>query len=93
MNQISPGSHRGLFYVLFAIFEPLLLCSVVVLYSSDPRRRPILDAAAGVTSLFSVLALSILCWIFRRNAERLAALGLITVLVCIFALGLLPAVP
>ena len=93
MNRIAIESHRSLFYALFAMFEVLLLTSVVMLWSVDPRRLSGLDDAAGVTFWFSILGLSIVSWLLRRAAPRLARVGLITVLAGFIACSLLPAVP
>ena len=93
MNRIAVDSHRSLFYALFAIFEALLLVSAGVLWSVDPRRMSGMDDAAGFTFWSSFLGLSIVSWLLRRAAPRLALVGLITALASFVACALLPAVP
>jgi len=93
MNRIAMDSHRILFYALFALFEALLLTSVVMLWCIDPRRMSGLDDAAGITFLFSLLGLSIVSWLLRRAAPHLARVGLVTALAGFAACALLPAVP
>jgi hypothetical protein len=93
MNRIAIDSHRSLFYALFAIFELLLLVSVVALWCIDPRRMSGLDDAAGITFWFSFFGLSVVCWLLRRAAPRMARVGLITLVGSFIAGSLLPAVP
>ena len=93
MNCIAIDSHRSLFYALFAVFELLLLVSVVVLWCIDPRRMSGFDDAAGITFWFSFFGLSVVSWLLRRVAPRVARVGLITVVGSFIACSLLPAVP
>ena len=93
MNRIAIDSHRSLFYGLFAIFELLLLVSVVALWRIDPRRMSGFDDAAGITFWFSFLGLSVVSWLLRRAAPRVARVGLVTVVGSFIACSLLPAVP
>jgi len=93
MNRIAIESHHSLLYVLFAIFEALLVTAVVVVWSVDPRRMSGVDEAAGIALFFSMIGLSILCWLLRRPAPRLARLGWVSVLLGFAACALLPAVP
>ena len=87
MNRIAIDSHRSLFSGLFAVFELLLLVSVVALWCIDPRRMSGLDDAAGITVFF--FGLSVVSWLLRRAAPRMARVGLITVvgsfIACSFA--------
>ena len=92
MSLIATETHRSLLIVLFGIFETLFVGAVVVHWSVDPRRLPVLDEAAGITFWFSLLGLSIVSWLVRRSAPRLAAIGLATVLAGFVACSLLPAV-
>ncbi len=93
MNRITVESHRSLFYALFAIFEALLFGAVVVVWSVDPRQMSGIDDAAGVTIWFSLIGLSIVSWVLRRAAPRLARAGWISVLTGFIACALLPVVP
>ena len=93
MNRIAIDSHRSMFYALFAVFELLLLLSVVVLWRIDPRRMSGLDDAAGITFWFSFFGLSVVCWLLRSTAPGIARVGLITVVGSFIACSLLPAVP
>lgn len=93
MNRTAIDSHRSLFYGPFAIFEALLLFSLVVLCCVDPRRMSGLDDAAGIAFWFSFLGLLVVCWFLRRAASRLAVVGFITVLASFAVCALLPAVP
>jgi hypothetical protein len=91
MKLVAIQSHRGLFYALFGLFEVLLWASAVMLKQVDPRRPSGLDNAVAVALLFSFFGLLIICWLLRRAAPRLAAVGLITALAG-FAFGVfLPA--
>lgn len=93
MNRIAIDSHRSLFYTLFAIFEALLLAAVVVLWLIDPRRMSGVDDAAGVTIGFSLVGLSIVSWLLRRAAPRLARVGWVSIVAAFLACSLLPAIP
>jgi len=93
MNRIAIDSHRSRFYALFGVFEVLLLVSVVALWCMDPRRMSGLDDAAGITLWFSFLGLSVVSWLLRRVAPRVARVGLITVVGSFIACAVLPAVP
>jgi len=92
MNRIPIDTHRSLFFVIFGVFEALLLGAVVVHWSVDPRGLSGLDDAAGVTFWFSFLGLSIVSWLLRRGAPRLAVVGFATVLTCFVVCSFLPAV-
>ncbi len=93
MNRAVIDSHRSLCYALFAIFEALLLGSVVMLWCIDPRRMSGFDDAAGITFWFSFLGVSVLCWLLRDVAPRLVRVGMITLLAGFSACACLPAVP
>jgi apolipoprotein N-acyltransferase len=93
MKPIAIDSPRSLLFALFVIFEALLVTSAVVLWCVDPRRMSGLDDAAGIAFWFSFVGLSIVCWLLRRVAPRLATVGFITVLASFAAVALLPAVP
>lgn len=93
MNSLVIESHRGLFYALFGMFEVLLLTAGVVLWSGNPRLMSGLDDAAGVIFWFAFLGLSIVSWLLRCAAPRVAKIGLITILVSFIACSLLTAVP
>jgi hypothetical protein len=93
MNHITAHSHRSLSYVLFALFEILLLSAVLVIWSFNPRRMSWVEDAAGITACFSMVGLSIVSWLLRRAAPRVARVGWISVLAGLAASCLLPAVP
>jgi apolipoprotein N-acyltransferase len=93
MNRITIDSHRSLFYALFAVFELVLLVSVAALWCIDPRRMSGLDDAVGITFWFSFFGLSVVCWLLRRVAPRMARVGLVILVGSFIAGSLLPAVP
>ena len=95
MDRMPAHSHLSLFYTLFALFEILLWAAVLVFWSVDPRRMPMswLDHAAGITAWFSLLGLSIVSWLLRRAAPRVARAGWISVLAALAAGSILPAIP
>jgi hypothetical protein len=92
MNHLAIDTHRSLLYVLFAIFETLLLGGAVALWLVDPRRMSGLEEAAGITVCFSLLGLSTVSWLLRRVAHRLAQVGWISVLAGFVTCALLPGV-
>ena len=93
MNRAAIDSHRSLLYALFAIFETLLLAGVVLLWSVDPRRMSGLDDAAGIAFWFSLVGLSIVSWLLRGVAPRLARVGAVSVVGGFLACSFLPAIP
>lgn len=95
MDRSTPHSHISLFYALFALFEVQLWVAVLVSWSVDPRQMSMswLDDAAGITAWFSLLGLSIVSWLLRRAAPRVARAGWISVLTALVAGSLHPAIP
>ena len=93
MKRAAIDSHRSLFYTLFAIFETLLVTAAVSLWTIDPRGLPVLAEAGGITFLFSLVGLSIVSWLLKRAAPRLAQLGAVSVLVAFLMCSFLPAIP
>ena len=85
-------SHRPLLYVLFCLFETLLVASVVILFCIDPRRRSGIDDAAGLTFWFAFIGLFIVCFILRRACRRLAVIGWLTLFAGFWSLALFPVV-
>lgn len=67
MSRVTTEPHRSLYFVLFGIFELLLLVSVVVIWNVDPRRMTGLDDVAGITFGFSFLGISLISWLLRRT--------------------------
>jgi hypothetical protein len=82
-----------LLYVLFTVLEMLLWSSVVGLWCIDPRGLSGFDNAAGIGFLFSLVGLSVVCWLLKGVAPRLASVGFVTILGGFLAGSLLPAVP
>ncbi len=66
MNPVAMQSHRGLFYVLFTIFEVLFVASIVMTWTIDPRRMRGYDDAAGIAGLFGFVGLLAIWWLLRR---------------------------
>jgi hypothetical protein len=85
-------SHRTLLYVLFALFETLLVASIVLLACIDPRSRSPFTDAAGVLYWFAFIGLFTVCFILRRTARRLAVIGWLSLFGGILAALLMPAV-
>ena len=92
MRTSLADSHRGLLYVLFGLFETLLVASVIVLACTDSRRRLPISDAAGLTFWFAFVGLFIVCFILRRGARRLAVIGWLTLFGGFWYLALTPAV-
>jgi hypothetical protein len=92
MTRIAIDSHRSLFYMLFTLFEILLWSSAIGLWWTDPRGLSGFYDAAGIVFLFSLVALSIICWLLRRAAPRLARFGLITIVGGLIAGTFLPVI-
>jgi|SRR5882724_8602456 len=80
MRTSFTDSHRTLLYVLFWLFETLLIASLIVGACTDPRRDLIATAASGVTFCFSFIGLFAVCFALRRAAHRLAMIGWLTLL-------------
>lgn len=87
------ASHRTLFYILIGLFEALLVISIFILWSLDPRRMNPLEDSAEVTAGFSLLGLFVLWWLLRRGEPRLARVCFLSAFAGILCSMLLPAVP
>ncbi len=92
MRTSITDSHRPLLYVLFCLFEMLLIASVVVLACTDPRRGLPVTDAAGLTFWFAFVGLFVVCFILRRSVRRLAVIGWLTLFVGFWFLALMPVV-
>ena|SRR5437879_6260083 len=92
MSKAFTDSHRTLLYVLFFLFETLLVASVVVLFCTDPRRRSGVDDAAGLTFWFAFVGLFIVCFILRRACRRLTVIGWLSLFAGFWSLALFPVV-
>jgi len=92
MRTAITESHRTLLYVLFALFETLLLSSVIVLLCTHPRRGLPITDAAGLTFWFAFVGLFAVCFILRRACRRLAVIGWLTLFVGFWGLALMPVV-
>lgn len=94
MRTSSTDSRRGLLYVLFCLFEALLLASVIVIACTDPRRDLPIRDAAGLTFWFAFVGLFTVCFTLKRAARRLAVIGWLTLFGGFWYLNLtLSAVP
>ena len=93
MNPAFIPSHRGLFYALFTIFETLLVVSIVVTWTVDPRKMSPYNDAAGVAGLFGFTGLLAIWWILRRAMPRLSKVALLSALLGFLPFMLLPAIP
>jgi uncharacterized membrane protein len=93
MNPAGMQSHRGLFYVLFTVFETLFVASIVVTWTIDPRKMPLYDDAAGVAGLFGFVGLLAIWWLLKRAMPRLAKVALLSALLGLLPFMLLPPVP
>lgn len=91
MRTSITESHRTLLYVLFCLFESLLVASVLVLAFTEDRHRvsPWSDAA-GLTFWFSFVGLFTVCFILRRAVRRLAVIGWLTLFAGFWFLALMP---
>ncbi|MFM1943630.1 MAG: hypothetical protein RI897_2612 [Verrucomicrobiota bacterium] len=94
MNRVAITTHRKRLYVLFAIFEPMVLLAVVVLWCVDPRSMSgLLHDTAGTVYWLSLGGLLVVSRLLQREAARLARVGLITAVGGFIACSLLPAIP
>jgi hypothetical protein len=89
----SANSHRHFLKVLFYLFETMLLVSVLLHWSIDPRRQSQLDEASGITFLYSFVGQLIVCFLLRRTARDLALIGWITLTGAFLSSMFLPAIP
>jgi hypothetical protein len=85
-------SHRELFYVLFWLFEALLIASALLLLLIDPRRGLPVSDAAGLTFWFAFAGLFTISFLFRRVARRLAIIGWWTLFIGFWSPMALPIV-
>jgi len=81
-----------LLYVLFSLFEALLVTSVVALYCTDPRGNPVLDDAAGLTFWFAFFGLLTVTFILRKTARRLAVVGWLSLFGGFWSLAMHPPI-
>jgi hypothetical protein len=93
MKREAIESHRTLFCVLIGLFDLLLVVSIALAWSVDPRRLSPVSDVAGITGLFSLVGLFILWWMLRRSAPRLASICLLSGLIGLLCSMILPAVP
>lgn len=92
-QEMGKESHRHLLFVLFWLFQTLLFASFVVPFAVDRLPGPsVIEAAAAVTCLFSVVGLLIVCFLLRRMARPLATIGWLSLLISILAGLCLPAI-
>ena len=79
MRTSITESHRTLLYVLFCLFETLLVASVIVLALTEDRHivSPSSEAA-GLMFWFSFVGLFTVCFILRRAVRILAVIGWLT---------------
>ena len=89
MRPSTADSRRTLLCVLFCLFETLLVASVIILLFTEPRRRPVTDAA-GLTFWFAFVGLFAVTLILRRAAPRLAVIGWLTLLGGFWSLAFVP---
>jgi hypothetical protein len=92
MKKFTAESYRHLLIVLFFLFETLLVASVLIHLSIDPRRNSPIDNMAGIAALFSTAGQLVVCFFLRRIARSLAKFGWLTVLLAFLGMMLLPAV-
>jgi hypothetical protein len=92
MNRIDIGSHRGLLYALFAVFEASLWSSVIAQHLVDPLGVSGVDNAAGAAFLISFVGLFVVSWLMKRVAPRLATIGFLSPFVGFIAFTILPPV-
>jgi hypothetical protein len=93
MNPAGIQSHRGLFYALFTIFETLLVASIVVTWTIDPRKMRLYNDAAGIAGLCGFVGLLLIWWLVRRAMPRLGKAALLSAVLGILPFMLLPAIP
>jgi hypothetical protein len=93
MNAAGILSHRGLFYVLFTIFETLFVASIVVTWTIDPQKMRLYNDAAGIAGLFGFVGLLVIWWLVSRAMPRVGKAALLSALLGILPLMLLPAIP
>ena len=93
MNSAGTQLHRGLFYVLFMIFEVLFVASIVVTWTIDPRKMRLYNDAAGIAGIFGFVGLLAIWWLLRRVMPRLAKVALLSALLGFLPFILLPAIP
>ena len=79
-------------FVLFLLFEGLMLAATVVLFSFDPRGYDAICNAAGVTFLYSFFGLLAVSFLLRRFERRWAVIGWYSLLGFFFLLLFLPVV-
>jgi hypothetical protein len=92
MSTSKTDSHRALLYVLFCLFETLLIASVVLIaFFLDSHRDSLVNEAAGITFWFSFVGLFTTCFFLRRVARRLAVIGWLTLFIGFWGLALVPA--
>jgi len=92
MSTSIADSHRGLLYVLFCLFETLLVASVVGLFCIDPRSGSGIDAGAGVTFWFAFVGLFTVSFMLRRAARRVAVIGWLSLFGAFWSIALSPVV-
>ncbi len=93
LNIMRPhltDSHRQLLYVLFWLFEFLLIASALVLVLTDPRQNPPASEVAGLTFWFAFVGLFTVSFILRRAARRFAVIGWVSLFVGFWGLAAIP---
>jgi len=90
MRTPIADSHRALLYVLFGLFEALLVGSVVLLLLTDHRKALAYDDAAGLAFWFAFIGQFSVCFILRKVARRLAVIGWLTLFAGFWSLSLMP---
>lgn len=93
MKDAGAVEHRGLQFVLFALFEMLFIAAIILMFSLDPRKYPAATDAVGITWWFSFVGLLLVSWLIRRTNPRLARIGFLSVLAGFFSGLFLPAIP
>lgn len=84
-------SHRMLLYVLFWLFELLLVSAAGLLgFVADRHGAWMFEDAAGLTFLFAFIGLFIVSFILRNSCRRLAVVGWLTLFVGFLGMALLP---
>jgi hypothetical protein len=91
MRTTFAGSRRALLYVLFWLFETLLIASAVVLALTDSRRDSSVSDAAGLTFWFAFVGLFTVSYSLRHVARRLAIIGWLSLFVTFWGVVALPS--
>ena len=90
MRTSLADSHRVLLYLLFGLFEALVVGSVVVILITDHRKALAYDDAAGLVFWFAFTGQFWVCFILRKVARLLAIIGWLTLFLRFWSLALTP---